>query len=84
MDVYGAIVGGTPPCFGTTTTMTMTMMIQTMARTLRAYVSSACTHTTNAAQKQFWLCNPTMVERNKCFAKHITWYLKQENGGRGK
>ena len=61
-----------------------TTMIQTMTRTLRASVSSACTHTTDAAQKQFWLCNPVMVEGNECFAKHITWHREQENGGRGK
>ena len=68
----------------TTTTTTTTRMIQTMTRTSRAYVSSACTHITIAAQKQFWLCNPTMVEGNECFANHITWHRKQENGGRGK
>ena len=70
-----------PPCFGQTTTTTM---IQTMSRTSRAYVSSACTHATNTAQKQFWLCNPAMVEGNECFAKHITWHHDQEIGGRGK
>ena len=78
---------GDPPRFGTTTTMTtttMTTMIQTMTRTLRDYVSSAFTHTTDVMQKQFCLCNPAMMEGNKCFAKHITWHRKQENGGRGK
>ena len=75
---------GDPPRFGTTMTTTMTTMIQTMTRTLRCYVSSACTHATNSALKQFWLCNPAMVEGNECFAKHITWHRKQENGGRGK
>ena len=45
---------------------------------------SACTHVTNATHKQLWLCNPTMVEGNECFAKHITWHREQENGGRGK
>ena len=63
-DKYGAIVGGTPAHFGTTTT-TKTM-IRTMTRTSRAYVSSACTHATNAAHKQFWLCNPTTVEGSNC------------------
>ena len=77
---------GDPPLFGTTTTTTTTTttMIQTMTRTSRAYVSTACTHAINAAQKQFWLCNPAMVEGNECFAKLITWHRKQENGGRGK
>ena len=75
---------GDPPCFGTTTTTTTTTMIQSITRTSRAYVSSACTHATDAAQKQFWLCNPTMMEGNECFAKHITWHREQENGGRSK
>ena len=43
-------------------------MIWTMTRTLRAYVSSACGHATNVVHKQFWLCNPTMVEGSDYFA----------------
>jgi hypothetical protein len=48
------------------------------------YICSACTHATDAAQKQFWFCNPTTVEGSNCFAKHIAWHCKQENGGRDK
>ncbi len=48
------------------------------------YICSAYTYATNAAQKQFWFCNPTMVEGSGCFAKHITWHREQENRGRGK
>jgi hypothetical protein len=35
------------------------------------YICSACTHTTDPAQKQFWFCNPTTVEGSKCFTKHV-------------
>ncbi len=50
------------------------------------YVCSACTHSTDAAQKQFWFCNHTTVEGSDCFTKHIAWHREQENkngGGRG-
>ena len=45
------------------------------------YVCSVCTHATDAAQKQFWFCNPTTVGGSDCFAKHIAWHREQENGG---
>ncbi len=45
------------------------------------YVCNVCTHTTDAAQKQFWFCNPTTAEGSDCFAKHIPWHREQENGG---
>jgi hypothetical protein len=35
------------------------------------YVCSRCMHKKDGLQKQFWFCNPTMVEGSKCFAKHI-------------
>jgi hypothetical protein len=35
------------------------------------YICSRCTHKTDRSQKQFWFCNPTMVEGSKCFAEHI-------------
>ncbi len=35
------------------------------------YVCRRCMHKTDRLQKQFWFCNPTMVEGSKCFAKHI-------------
>jgi len=38
---------------------------------------------TDAAQKQFWFCNPTTAEGSDCFAKHIAWHHEQENGGGG-
>jgi hypothetical protein len=47
------------------------------------YVCSVCTHATDAAQKQFWFCNPTAAEGSDCFAKHIAWHREQENGGGG-
>ena len=47
------------------------------------YVCSVCTHATDAAQKQFWFCNPTTAEGSDCFAKHIAWHREQENGGGG-
>ncbi len=37
----------------------------------------------DAAQKQFWFCNPTTAEGSDCFAKHIAWHREQENGGGG-
>jgi hypothetical protein len=65
-----------PPRFGMTTTMTT--MIRTMTQTLRAHVSSACTHATDAAHKQFWFCNPTTVEGSDCFA---TSTIRTREGG---
>ena len=47
------------------------------------YVCSVCTHATDAAQTQFWFCNPTTAEGSDCFAKHIAWHREQENGGGG-
>jgi hypothetical protein len=35
------------------------------------YVCSKCTHSTNPRQKQFWFCNPTMVEGSECFRNHV-------------
>jgi hypothetical protein len=35
------------------------------------YICSACTHATNPTQKQFFFCNPTLVEGSKCFSKHM-------------
>ncbi len=35
------------------------------------YICSVCMHTTNPNQKQFWFCNPMLVEGSKCFTKHI-------------
>ena len=68
---------GDPPHFGTTTTITTTM-IRTMTRTSRAYVSSACKHATDATHKQFLLCNPTTVEGSDCFAKRT---IRTKEGG---
>ena len=68
--------GGGPPRFGATTT-TKTM-IQTMTRSSRAFVSNACTHATDAAHKQFWLCNPMTVEGRDCFA---TRTIRTREGG---
>ena len=59
-------IRGDPSHFGTT--MTTMTMVQTLMRTSRAYVSSACMHATDATHKQFWLCNPTAVEGSDCFA----------------
>ena len=68
---------GEPPRFRTKTTTTI--MIRTMTRMSRAYNSSACTHTTNAARKQFWLCNPTTVEGSDCFAART---IRTREGGK--
>ena len=80
-DKYSAIVPP-PPRFGMATTMTTTTttttMIQTMARTSMSYVSSTCTHATNAVHKQFWLCNPTAVEGSDCFAMRT---IRTREGG---
>ncbi|KAL3815576.1 hypothetical protein ACHAXA_000308 [Cyclostephanos tholiformis] len=35
------------------------------------FVCSVCTDATDPAQKQFWFCNPTMVEGSECFAEHV-------------
>jgi hypothetical protein len=35
------------------------------------YVCSLCTHATDKTQKQFWICNPTMMEGSQCFAEHV-------------
>ena len=67
---------GDPPCFGMATTTTT--MIRTMTWTSRAYVSSTCMHATNAAHKQFWLCNPTTVEGSDCFAART---IRTREGG---
>ena len=68
---------GDPPCFGMATTTTT--MIRTMTWTSRAYVSSTCMHATNAAHKQFWLCNPTTVEGSDCFAART---IRTREGGK--
>ena len=47
------------------------------------YVCSACTHSADAVQKQFWFSNHTTVEGSDCFAKHIPWHHEKENGGGG-
>jgi hypothetical protein len=47
------------------------------------FACSVCMHTTNPEQKQFWFCNPTMVEGSKCFTKHIHAKHNKANGGGG-
>ncbi len=36
-----------------------------------SHVCGKCTHATDAAQKQFWYCNPTTKGRSQCFAEHV-------------
>jgi hypothetical protein len=45
------------------------------------YIYSRCTHKTDGLQKQFWFCNPTMVEGSKCVSKHIEEKHRNKRGG---
>jgi hypothetical protein len=49
------------------------------------YVCSRCTQATDRLQKQFLFCNPTTVEKSKCFTRHIdnTHMDNEEQGGGG-